>query len=60
MTKTGYKNLSKSFDDFFDKLQYVDWEISQNITQTFKSADLNIAHLDEGVSVNLFGTTPSR
>jgi len=34
------KYMSKCFDDFFDKLQYVDWIIPQDITQTFKSADL--------------------
>ncbi|NEN24754.1 type II toxin-antitoxin system HigB family toxin [Cryomorpha ignava] len=32
--------MSKCFDNFFEKLKYVDWEIPQNITQTFKSADL--------------------
>ena len=33
------KHMSKCFDILFEKLQYVDWEIPQNITQTFKSAD---------------------
>ncbi len=32
--------MSKCFDDFFQKLKFVDWEIPQEITQTFKSADL--------------------
>jgi len=34
------KYMVKCFDDFFEKLKYVDWVIPQNITQTFKSADL--------------------
>ena len=32
--------MSKAFTDFFDKLEYVSWKIPQDITQTFKSADL--------------------
>lgn len=32
--------MIKAFTDFFDKLEYVDWEKPQDITLTFKSADL--------------------
>jgi len=32
--------MSKAIADFFDKLEYGSWEIPQDITQTFKSADL--------------------
>lgn len=34
------KQMANYFDIFFTKLQYVDWQIPQDITQTFKSADL--------------------
>jgi mRNA interferase HigB len=34
------KFMSKAFQDFFDKLEYLDWHNPQDITQSFKSADL--------------------
>lgn len=34
------KFMMKCFNTFFQKLELVDWEIPQNITQSFKSADL--------------------
>ena len=32
--------MKKCFKSFFKKLQFVDWQTPQDITQTFKSADL--------------------
>lgn len=34
------KFMMKCFNAFFVRLELVDWQIPQNITQTFKSADL--------------------
>jgi len=34
------KFMRKCFEEFFEKLKYLDWKIPQDITQTFKSADL--------------------
>ena len=34
------KFMMKCFNTFFDKLELVDWEIHQNITQSFETADL--------------------
>jgi len=34
------KFMMNCFTAFFDKLELVDWEIPQNITESFKSADL--------------------
>ena len=34
------KTMLKYFEDFFDKLEYVQWTKPQDITKTFKSADL--------------------
>lgn len=32
--------MLKYFNDFFDKLEYVKWSKPQDVTKTFKSADL--------------------
>lgn len=34
------KHMMKCFSTFFEKIQFVNWEIPQNIMETFKSSDL--------------------